>query len=367
MNKAASLMANVLLLLVVCIVLFVTCELTVRILYKDTIVLTPRYHTTAEYGDVTLRRIRPNTNFTHTTMDGSWRFTTNAQGFRNHQDFEYDKPPGRVRVVALGDSHTQGYECHQDYTYSAVIERYLRSRGIDAEVLNTGVSGFSTAEALLLLERELVKYSPDFVVLGFFGNDYEDNLKAGLFALDDRGELKLAKTEHIPGVEIQDLIYSIPGIQWSSENSYFYSLLFNTVWDFYKKRLAQTARERIPDEMVVPTKYRYSRLEIDLAAALIKRIHFVSNRVGAEFILLDIPLPVKPNRFKPSIEEDLHSAIAGYTDYFVSTESLLRYIGVAYLHAPHGGRHITEFTHTILGVTIAEYIYRQVKERDSVN
>ena len=52
-----------------------------------------------------------------------------------------------------------------------------------AEAINAGVSGFGTAEALAFLENE-GHYRPDVVVLGFYANDFEDNLKAGLFALD---------------------------------------------------------------------------------------------------------------------------------------------------------------------------------------
>ena len=318
MKRLQAIAVNLLVLAATSAVLFAVCELAVRVFYKDSIALTPRYHTAATYGDVTLRRIRSNMEFTHTTVDGSWEFSTNAQGFRNHADFSYAKPPGRIRVVALGDSHTQGYECAQDQTYSAVIERYLRARGMDAEVLNTGVSGFSTAEALLLLEREMVKYSPDFVVLGFFANDYEDNLKAGLFRLDKGGQLHLVKNEHIPGVKIQDLIYAVPGIPWLGENSYFYSLLFNTVWDLYKRQLTQAAREQIPDEAVIATKSRFSDYEVELTAALIERINEVANESGAKFLLLDVPGAVKPNGYKPSIVESLRDRVAANVDFIVT-------------------------------------------------
>ena len=88
----------------------------------------------------------------------------------------------------------------QDYTFSSVIEKYLDRQEINAEVINAGVSGFSTAEALLFLENEGVKYSPDYVVLGFYANDYQDNIKAGFFKLDEEDNLVIQKNKHIPGV-----------------------------------------------------------------------------------------------------------------------------------------------------------------------
>ena len=54
-------------------------------------------------------------------------------------------------------------------------------------------------------KNEGFKYHPDVVVLGFFANDFEDNLKAGLFELDDQSRLVELKHEHIPGVRIQNL------------------------------------------------------------------------------------------------------------------------------------------------------------------
>ncbi|HVJ12595.1 MAG TPA: hypothetical protein VNC62_13585, partial [Burkholderiales bacterium] len=127
-------------------------EVVVRAVFKDDTVMFPRYHTDYRYGEYTLRGIRPNAEFRHTSVDGSWKFVTNSHGLRDVREFPYEKPAGTLRVLALGDSHTQGYEVRQDATYSAVLERALIANGFKAEVLNAGVSGFSTAEELAYLE-----------------------------------------------------------------------------------------------------------------------------------------------------------------------------------------------------------------------
>ena len=364
-SRGKEFLKSILLLTLVSVVMLLICEAAVRFIYGESTSLTPRYHTSSTYGDVTLRRIRSNMSFTHKTPDGSWKFKTNEQGFRNYEDFAYEKPVDTVRIVAIGDSHTQGYECQQEYTYSATIERYLKNKGVNAQVMNTGVSGFSTAEALLLLEHDLVNYSPDFVVLGFFANDFEDNLKSGLFSLDDQGELIQQKTEHIPGVMIQDFIYAIPGVQWLGENSYFYSVLFNFTWDHFKALLARTARKQIPTELAVPTRNNSSEYELRLAAQLIRRIHKTADRIGAQFIFLDIPRAVEKNNTAPSVTEELLVKLSDDFDYFVSSKTLNRYQGVAPFHVPNGGRHITEFTHTILGTEVAEYIWRTIEGDDT--
>ena len=111
-EKTPTLVLNICLLVFVLVVMLCVSEVVVRIFYKDTTVMFPRYHTDAVYGDYTLRKIRPNSNFFHTSIDGNWEFTTNSQGFRNYKDFVYEKPEGLIRIVSLGDSHTQGYEVH---------------------------------------------------------------------------------------------------------------------------------------------------------------------------------------------------------------------------------------------------------------
>jgi hypothetical protein len=140
-------LANLALLAVVVALSLGIGEILARVVFKNT-VLFPRYHSAAQYGEYTLRRIRPDTTFWHTSPDGSWEFRINAQGFRDDHDYVHAKPPGTLRILVLGDSHTAGFEVSQEATFPEVAERYLRLRGARAEVLNTGISGFGTAEQL---------------------------------------------------------------------------------------------------------------------------------------------------------------------------------------------------------------------------
>src|SRR5688572_17199981 len=83
-------------------------ELLVRTLFKHDTVMFPRYHTDYRYGPYTLRGIRPSARFRHTSSDGTWEFVTNGKGLRDRRELAYSKPAGTLRVLALGDSHTQG-------------------------------------------------------------------------------------------------------------------------------------------------------------------------------------------------------------------------------------------------------------------
>jgi len=350
------LLGNLALVLGSLAVAFVVGEVAVRALYAEQSVLFPRYHTGYQYGKYTLRGIRPNAEFTHTSVDGKWAFVTNGRGFRNARDFAYEKPEGTLRLLSLGDSHTQGYEVRQDFTYTAVAERTLNARGVKAEAINAGVSGYSTAEALAFLENEGVRYRPDVVVLGFYANDFEDNLKAGLFALED-GRLVEKKHAHIPGVKIQDAIYSLPPVRWLSERSYFYSLLFNAVWEHFKALAARAARRSVATEYAVPTRAERSEAEVRLAEALVRRMHEFAKAHGIRFIVADIPARPDAHRFRASLPPEMAQRLEAAGVEIIASEALLApFDGAAELHVPHGHQHISEFTHTLIGAEIARRV-----------
>jgi len=344
-------MANATLMVLAFVAAFTICEVLTRLLYKNESKLFPRYHTDYQYGRYTIRGIRPNSKYWMTSIDGSWKFVTNNKGFRNTNEFTYAKPANTIRVLSLGDSHTQGYEVRQDFTFSAVLERFLNHHSVKAEVINSGVSGFSTAEELVLLENEGIKYNPDVVVLGFFANDYVDNLKAGLFDLDSHNNLIEEKYQHIPGVLIQNVIYSIPAVQWLSENSYFYSLLFNNIWIYFKTKISQDAQA----EYAVSTGATTSGYPVALTAALIERMRRFCEKRGIRLIVIDIPSLSEQYHYKSSMTQELLERLrTAHVEYISSQLLLQKFDGVAELHAPHGDHHISEFTHTLIGTEIGQ-------------
>lgn len=363
--RARSLLVNTSIAIISFCGAFTFGEIIVRVLYREQAVLFPRYHTDYQYGEYVLRGVRPNSDYWMTSVDGSWNFITNNRGFRNKKNFSYSKPQNTLRVLSLGDSHTQGYEVRQDFTFSAVLERFLALNVGPAEVINAGVSGFSTAEELVLLENEGAKYLPDVVILGFFANDFEDNLKSNLFGIDMDGQLTYKNYKHIPGVRIQNAIYSLPPVRWLSEHSYFYSLLFNRVWDFFKARLAESAVRNASvggasiaavsnaPEYAVPTEASTSPLQITLAAKLIERMHEFCKSRGIRFIVVDIPTSVGRYRYASSMPPALVEHLAASKIEVIESKQVLAGTdGVAEIHVPHGHRHISEFTHSLIGIEI---------------
>ncbi len=129
-------------------------ELLIYSAYHDRLILFPRYVTDATYGPFKIRRNVSKAHYVHKSYHGQWKFFINSQGFRSKIKFSYDKPPGTIRIMTLGDSFTIGYEGQQEETYSAILEKYFRDNGYPVEVINTGLSGFGTAEELIFFRRK---------------------------------------------------------------------------------------------------------------------------------------------------------------------------------------------------------------------
>ncbi len=73
-------------------------------------------------------------------------------------------------VVAFGDSITEGYGVAPGDDYPAQLERALGARGLKVRVVNAGVSGDTTNNALDRV-ASVVAAKPALVILEFGGND----------------------------------------------------------------------------------------------------------------------------------------------------------------------------------------------------
>lgn len=79
----------------------------------------------------------------------------------------------KVRVITLGDSITRGVRqgVKADEVYGALLQGGLRERKIDAEVINVGIGGERTDQALKRLAREVIAKKPALVTIMYGTND----------------------------------------------------------------------------------------------------------------------------------------------------------------------------------------------------
>jgi lysophospholipase L1-like esterase len=79
--------------------------------------------------------------------------------------------PGTIRIVALGDSCTFGWGVPESGAYPEALGRALRDRGLNVEVINAGVPGYTSLQAARLLRRDLLPLRPRIVTLCFGWNE----------------------------------------------------------------------------------------------------------------------------------------------------------------------------------------------------
>lgn len=123
----------------------------------------------------------------------------NSHGWRD-KEWSLKKPQNTYRIAVLGDSMVASWDVESDRTFLALTENQLNHGGNHkVELMNFGFSNISQAEELLILKNDIIKFSPDMVLLFFFpGNDIYDmsvktvsHSKRPFFHLSENGELIL--------------------------------------------------------------------------------------------------------------------------------------------------------------------------------
>jgi lysophospholipase L1-like esterase len=99
-------------------------------------------------------------------------YQTNNHGFRG-ADFDEIKPPGVRRILVLGDSFTFGEGVRDEHTFCVRLQRLLDAGQDDVEVLNLGVSAWTTLDEINYLEQRALRFGPDLTIVVYVLNDAE--------------------------------------------------------------------------------------------------------------------------------------------------------------------------------------------------
>lgn len=225
-------------------------------------------------------------------VHGVWT-RINARGYRGGEHSR-ERPPGRVRLVLLGDSILFGTGVEEEATFASLLSR----RTGRYEALNLGVEGYGTDQELLVLEDEGLGYRPDVVVLNFcLGNDATNN--------------GLAADEFYPSLPKPYFTVEGDGLRLHDEH------LRLTPW----RRVAQGLRDHshllarlgraLPLRASEPRgpAHRLSRREANqLSLRLVRRIGERALAKGARFLV--VAHPNRPEMLRPSpLSRALRSAL----------------------------------------------------------
>jgi hypothetical protein len=324
----------------------------------------PRHVVQAPWG---LRYNDPGSSYRHKSADMTTYFRINHQGMRSDRDVSYEKPPGVKRIVSLGDSFTIGFEVDADKCFSSILEAELRQAGLDVEVLNAGVSGYSNAEELLYLERELIKYAPDLVLVSFYGNDVEDNLRTQLFR-SEAGRLVAQNAEYVPGGSLANFLNTNVLFNLLSERSNAFALAKERLATATKPYVIDKNIERIRDAIKAGATPREDDSGTQLTAAIFERMYAFLRPRKIPLVIQSIPIPAQsvppgatsgPRKLVELFP--LASFDVGRSGlYFVSAKDFLDPSSdtqLLYWTRSHG--HWTPFSHATSGRQLAELILRE--------
>jgi|GEM_PF-1391630 lysophospholipase L1-like esterase len=100
--------------------------------------------------------------------------TINSQGIRD-KEYTIQKDKNVFRILCLGDSSTFGYGVNLEDTYHSLLEDRLNREfgrtGIRFEVINAGVTGYTSSQGLAFYKLKGFKYKPDIVTFYFGINE----------------------------------------------------------------------------------------------------------------------------------------------------------------------------------------------------
>ncbi len=281
--------------------LYVLClgELFVRAFVAEPIV--PRFVTGADYG---VRTNIAGARYRHYTKDVNVEYRINGAGFRADTEYSQKKPADTCRILMFGDSFMMGYEVDIENSIPYALQEMLLAAGKQCEVINMAVSGFGTAEMLLALEKNGLAYEPDAVVFQWHRTDFQDNVRAGLYKLEDR-RLERNRETYLPAIELQDFLLKIPVYRFLIQYSQLYSAARDSLARQTKRMLVQLRRatgETVEDdegeatvqseaEELATSKARGGRNTNDelLAAKLLQRAADLARSRNARFYVLDLP------------------------------------------------------------------------------
>ena len=326
----------------------------------------PRRVVEAPWG---IRYNEPGARYRHKSADVSIEFRINQAGMRADRDYPYEKPEGTKRIVSLGDSFAMGYEVDAADCFASVLERNLREIGENVEVLNAGVSGFSNAEESVYLEKELLKYDPDVVVLSFYSNDLKDNVRSGIFELD--GEtLVQKKSRYVPAGSLGNFLNSNWFFNLLSERSNAFVFLKEQATVAVKRSMEAKNEARAETEppdarpAAQPPASPHAdspRLEQRkrLTAAILERVEELLTARGIPFVLQIIPsqpggpdLPLD-DRFPYEHFDSTHVHVVSMAKH------LAPFVGKELLYWQRSHAHWTPFSHSLSAKALSQVIVEQ--------
>ncbi len=164
-------------------------------------------------------------------INGRTDFNVNSRGYRGPEFSPKKNNPNTIRIFTSGDSATVCAFNDDAETWPARLERELRARGLDVEVINAGMGAWPLYQQRLRFEREIVNYEPDVVLLHAGWNE------EFIYSMQNLG--KSWRPEMLlNSVELKTMYSHVGPVLSSTISLLFHSLVASYFYDYrFKKNM----------------------------------------------------------------------------------------------------------------------------------
>lgn len=214
--------------------------------------------------------------------DGDHWMTVNGQGYRG-REVAPAPPPGRTRVLMLGDSIAFGTYVGDGETFADHIDR----AGAGFEVVNFAVQGYGFTQSLLKLEREGLAYRPHVVILNVcLSNDFADT-RLPMFLYDARHPKPYHRIED-GRLVLHDEHVKLTPLARAGRLLHERSQLYNRLVDLVRPRGGAPAGEAEAGEWVTRRHeaLRDASAARELGLRVVGRMRAVAEAGGATFVVV---------------------------------------------------------------------------------
>ena len=180
--------ANLLLLLVSCVVGLALCEVSLRLFYpKYRHLAEAQFHSHARriwayMPNARSWEVHPDTDLLHPHLH-------NNLALRQHRDFSPTDLAAATNIGVFGDSFVENIHMDVMYSFTEPLDYLLNQSGTRFNVLSFGVWGYGPGQSFLHYNDFLYHKDIDYVVFVYCSNDLQNIYETGLYHLDDAGNL----------------------------------------------------------------------------------------------------------------------------------------------------------------------------------
>lgn len=182
---------NAAILLISATLAMFVAELAARALFPSWAPRTGRVTKFWQYDESLGWSHKPNTEGRFESFGFDTVIRINSHGFRGPER-SFEKPANKKRIIVIGDSFVWGFGVEEDQIFTQKLDRDL---GPDVEVINLGVSGYSTDQELLMYRDTGRKYDADVVLLMVATNDVALNARPEAYVIYPKPVFTLVDSE----------------------------------------------------------------------------------------------------------------------------------------------------------------------------